>query len=216
MVELTNDEQIIIRKEFESLEEPLTIKLRMTSDAQQNSPDLKDLIKKIADHDERLKLEIEEVEHSRDEDSPPEMLPEIRLIDNKGSQSRIFFHGTPSVNAFPSLVRAIKMVSSGRHDLDEAIVDRAKALESTDLEVVITPNAPGATQMLDIANALAFAAENITAHGVELIEFPDVAEKYRVLGFPKIVANGSLKFTGIYSLEEVMQILEKKISDAED
>ncbi|MDG6224949.1 MAG: thioredoxin family protein [Candidatus Thermoplasmatota archaeon] len=216
MVELTNDEQIIIRKEFESLEDPLTIQLRMNSDAQQNSPDLKDLIKKIADHDERLKLEIDEVGSSADEESPHELIPEIRLIDKEGTKSRIFFHGTPSINAFPSLVRAIRMVSSGKHDLDEAIVERAKALESTDLEVLITPNTPGAAQMLDIAYALAYAAENITAHGIELIEFPDVAEKYRVLGFPKTVANGSLKFTGIYSLEEIMQILEKKISDADD
>jgi predicted DsbA family dithiol-disulfide isomerase len=47
-----------------------------------------------------------------------------------------------------------------------------------------------------VAHKLAIASERITADVVEVGEFPDVAQRYRVSGVPKIVINETVEFVG--------------------
>jgi alkyl hydroperoxide reductase subunit AhpF len=217
MVDLTNDEQITISKEIERLRDPVRIKVALPAEKNEFITDLKALLEQVAKSDERMTLEYEESDEEADpDDDLPKMLPCISILDTAGADHGIFFYGTPLAGALPAFVRSIVMISNQQHDLPQDIVDRAKALGETKMEVLITPNAPGCAQAMMIANSLAYATGTITAHSIELIEFPQVAERYNVLGVPKTVANRSLKFTGSYSLEEVVQILEKKISDVED
>ena len=216
MVELTNDEQIMIRKEFESLKDPIRVRVDLPAEKSDFTADLKALLELVSKSDERIALEFTEVKEEESEDDLPRMLPRIAIVDAAGSDRGIYFYGTPMAGALQSLVQTIAMFSAGDHRLPPEIVERAKALGETKLEVLITPNAPGCSQAINIANARAFATGTITAHTIELIEFPQVAERYNVLGVPKTVANRSLKFTGSYTLDEVLQILEKKISDVED
>jgi alkyl hydroperoxide reductase subunit AhpF len=216
MVDLTNDEQIMIRKEFERLRDPISIKVSLPHEKSEFISDLKLLLEQVAKHDERIALEFEEMAEEEVEDDAPRMLPCISMMDPSGSDHGIRFYGTPLAGSLPAFVGTIVMVSNQEHGLPPEIVERAKALGETKMEVLITPNAPGCSQAMGIANSLAYATGSITAHTIELIEFPQVAERYNVLGVPKTVANRSLKFTGTYSLDEVVQILEKKISDVED
>jgi alkyl hydroperoxide reductase subunit AhpF len=215
MADLTNDEQIMIRKEFEGLSGPVTIKMTIPTGKNDYVPELRSLLERIAEHDERITLETVEEAPSGDDEEPP-ILPVTTFVDGSGSGHGIFFYGVPGMNALESLVKAIVMVSSGEHGLPPEIMERAKALGPTKLEVLYTPSTPGCSQSIDIANRLAYAIDDFISHSVELIEFPVVAEKYNVLGLPKTVANGSLKFTGLYSLEDVLQIIEKKIGDVEE
>lgn len=215
MADLTNDEQILIRREFEGLVDPVTVKVTVPAAKNDSVPELRSLLDNIAALDERVKVEYSEEEPQDSDDEPP-LLPVTALIGADGSEKGISYYGVPSMLAMESFVKAIMMVSSGEHGLDPETVEKAKALGDTNLEVLYTPNTPGCSQSMDIANRLAIATGTIAANNIEIIEFPQIAEKYNVLGVPKTVANGSLKFTGLYSLDEVLQIIEKKIGDVED
>ena len=215
MTDLTNDEQIIIRREFEGFVNPVTVKVTLPAAKNEYVPELKSLLESIASLDERITMEyVDEDPEDHDDENP--LLPVTRIVDTTGSDHGIYYYGVPSILALESLVKAIAMVSSGDHGLPDEIVERAKALGETKLEVLYTPNTPGCSQAIDIANRLAVATGTFQAHNIEIIEFPQIAEKYNVLGVPKTVSNGSLRFTGNYSLEEVIQIIEKKIGDVEE
>jgi predicted DsbA family dithiol-disulfide isomerase len=47
-----------------------------------------------------------------------------------------------------------------------------------------------------VAHKLAIASEKITADVIEVGEFPEVAQRYRVSGVPKIVINDTVEFVG--------------------
>jgi hypothetical protein len=66
-----------------------------------------------------------------------------------------------------------------------------------------------------VVNRFAYASESISSTITELIQFPEVAEKYHVIDMPKMVVNEDLKYTGAFTLEEGIQILEKRIGDPE-
>lgn len=47
-----------------------------------------------------------------------------------------------------------------------------------------------------MAQKMAMENAHVTADVVEATEFPDLAQKYRVMGVPKIVVNEKTQFTG--------------------
>jgi hypothetical protein len=43
---------------------------------------------------------------------------------------------------------------------------------------------------------MAVESERVTADVIEAMEFPDLAQRYRVRGVPKVVINDSVEFVG--------------------
>jgi predicted DsbA family dithiol-disulfide isomerase len=64
-----------------------------------------------------------------------------------------------------------------------------------------------------LAHQLAIENEHITADVVEVSEFIDIAQRYRVQGVPKIVINDRVEFTGalpeLRFVQQVLQALEQ-------
>jgi len=52
-----------------------------------------------------------------------------------------------------------------------------------------------------LAHQFAIASERITADSIEVGEFPDMIQKYRVNGVPKIVVNETIEFVGAQPVE---------------
>ncbi len=67
-----------------------------------------------------------------------------------------------------------------------------------------------------MAHKLAIENEHITADVVEVSEFIDVAQRYRVQGVPKTVINDRIEFTGALPeprfVQEVLKAIEQKKS----
>jgi len=67
-----------------------------------------------------------------------------------------------------------------------------------------------------LAHKLAIENEHITADVVEVSEFIDVAQLYRVQGVPKTVINDRIEFTGALPeprfVQEVLKAVEQKKS----
>jgi predicted DsbA family dithiol-disulfide isomerase len=67
-----------------------------------------------------------------------------------------------------------------------------------------------------LAHKLAIENEHITADVVEVSEFIDVAQRYRVQGVPKTVINDRIEFTGALPeprfVQEVLKAIEQKKS----
>ncbi len=65
-----------------------------------------------------------------------------------------------------------------------------------------------------MAHKLAIENEHITADVVEVSEFIDVAQLYRVQGVPKTVINDRIEFTGALPeprfVQEVLKAIEQK------
>ncbi|MGA1866568.1 MAG: hypothetical protein ACMUFK_03770 [Thermoplasmatota archaeon] len=142
--------------------------------------------------------------------------PAFVILDKDGKDHGIRFYGCPIGNIFTSFVTALTMLSSGDHSLEEEKLEEARALDQTDIQVLVTPNAPAINGTIDITQMLAYVNENVKACVIDLVQFPDIAEQYRVLGIPKTIINETQHYTGPFTLGECLEILKKKISDAEE
>lgn len=78
----------------------------------------------------------------------------------------------------------------------------------------MTPTCPYCPSAARLAHKLATENEHITADVIEISEFVELAQLYRVQGVPKTIINDRVKFAGALSeprfVQQVLQAIEKE------
>jgi glutaredoxin-like protein len=99
------------------------------------------------------------------------------------------FAGLPSGYEFASLIEAIRLAGGASEPaLQPATVAFLGALTAPmKLQVFVTPTCPYCPRAVVLAYRLALASPHISAEGVEVTEFPDLGDRFAVMGVPKTV-----------------------------
>jgi len=107
------------------------------------------------------------------------------------------FFGIPSGYEFASLLEALRMVGSDSVELQPAT--RAFLAELTaplHLQVFVTPSCPYCPRAVALAHRLAYASPYISADAVEVTEFPELGERYHVMGVPRTMIDDLVSVEG--------------------
>jgi len=107
------------------------------------------------------------------------------------------FYGIPSGYEFTTLVEDIVTVSRGEAELSpetQAVLEQIG--DPVHIQVFVTPTCPYCPSAVRMAHSLAIASDHIRADMVEAIEFPHLANKYRVQGVPRTVINENTHLEG--------------------
>jgi glutaredoxin-like protein len=102
----------------------------------------------------------------------------------------IRFFGLPSGYEFVSLIDAVRVVSTGDHQLAPETMKSVEGLGSDmHVQVFVTPTCPYCPRAVVLAHRLAYVSDRVKADMVEAMEFPHLANKYGVMGVPRSIIN---------------------------
>ena len=119
------------------------------------------------------------------------------VVAADGEDVGIRFFGIPSGYEFMSLLNAIRIVSTGKHELSDDTLAKVEALDKpVHIQVFVTPTCPYCTKSVILAHQLASVSKHIRADMVEAIEFPHLSQKYSVAGVPRSVVNEKVFIEG--------------------
>ncbi len=105
------------------------------------------------------------------------------------------YYGMPSDFEFKMLLEDLVRVSSGESGLTSQTKAKiAEVVRPLHLEVLTTPACPFSQGALRLAHQMAMETEPITADLVNVEDFPELVERYRVLAAPTVVVNGRYHF----------------------
>jgi glutaredoxin-like protein len=122
-------------------------------------------------------------------------IPAIAIIGEKDYGVR--FYGIPSGYEFTGFIETILAVSQGESGLSEATKEALAGLtEPVHIQVFVTPTCPYCPQAVHLAHRMAIESDQVTADGVEVIEFPHLGTKYSVQGVPRSVINETVHIEG--------------------
>ncbi|MFN4220042.1 MAG: thioredoxin family protein [bacterium] len=118
----------------------------------------------------------------------------IKSESNPNSQNVKFF-GIPAEYEFTWLLSLINMVSNDIYPLQPSTVENIRKIDQIleknsavlELIVLVTPSCPYCPIMTINSTAFSLLAKNIKASLVEVVEFPEYAQEYSVMGVPKTV-----------------------------
>ena len=162
--------------------------------------DTKQLVQELANLSDRISVEVYDFvsDSEKAKEYGIEKIPALAIIGKKDYGVRIY--GIPYGYELQTLVEAVINVSKGTTNLSEktkAILADVKS--PVHIQVFVTLTCPHCPVAAVTAHKLAVESDMIKADVVESSEFPALAQKYSVIGVPKIIINEKTEFVGAFS-----------------
>ncbi len=112
------------------------------------------------------------------------------IVVGTNGPGRVVFYGIPAGYEFAALIESIIDVSVGTTSLSPRTKEKLSTL-GTDvhIQVFATPTCPFCPRAIRLAHQMAVESPRVRADAVEISEFPHLAQKYGVMGVPKVVIN---------------------------
>jgi glutaredoxin-like protein len=137
-------------------------------------------------------------------------IPAMAVVGAKDYGIRLF--GIPTGYEFSTLIEAIKLAAQGESGLSaETKKMVARLARPVTIQVMVTPTCPYCPQAVNLAHRLAVESELITGHMVEVSEFPQIANKYQVMGVPRSVVGETIYIDGAVPEPQFMREFAKLI-----
>jgi len=125
-------------------------------------------------------------------------VPALAIVGTRDYGVRIY--GIPSGYELSTLIEAIVNVSIGKTDLSiktKTILSEVK--KSVHIQVFVSLTCPHCPVAAIIAHKLAIESDLVKVDVINSGEFLDIAQKYGVMGVPKIIINEKIEFIGAFN-----------------
>jgi glutaredoxin-like protein len=143
-----------------------------------------------------------------------ERVPATVLMGDEDYGIRIF--GIPSGYEYQTLIDDIVDVSLRQTGLADATKLALKAVDKDILiRVFVTPTCAYCGLAVRLAHQFALESPRIKAEMIESTEFPQLSNKYKVYGVPKIIVNETIQFEGAVPEEAFLENVLKAAAPAE-
>jgi glutaredoxin-like protein len=219
---ISPEDQHTLHKLFEGLEGDVTI----TNFTQRESlliipgqecdycKETRELLEEVTALSEKLHLETKDVVRDKQEADSLGVTRVPAFVLQGRAKGAVRYFGIPAGYEFSTLIEDLIDVSKGTTNLSDTT---REALATVDqdlhIQVFVTPTCPYCPRAARVAHKLAIENEHITADVVEVSEFIEMAQRYRVQGVPKTVINDRVEFAGALPeprfVQQVLQALDK-------
>lgn len=154
-------------------------------------------LKEVSDLSDKLELEVLNFVTDKDRVEAYDIDKIPATVTEGEKDYGLRFYGIPTGYEFTTFLEVILRVSSGESGLPDNLKSQIRGItKPVHIQVFVTPTCPYCTRAALIAQQLALENENIKTDVVEVTEFPHLAQKYGVMGVPKIVINEKHSFEG--------------------
>ncbi len=162
--------------------------------------DTRNLVQEMATLSEKIDVDVFDFQKDlqKAQEYGIDKIPAIAVIGKIDYGVRIY--GIPYGYELQTLVEAITNVSRGTTDLTQKTKDIIKDIKNpVHIQVFVTLTCPHCPVAAAIAHKLAVESDMIRADVIDAQEFPTLAQKYGVIGVPKIIINEKVEFTGAFN-----------------
>ncbi len=202
---ISPDDQHTIRKLFEELEDDVTI----TNFTQRESlllvpgqecsycQETRELLEEVTDLSEKLHVETKDFVRDKQEADRLGITRIPAFVLQGRAKGVVRYFGIPAGYEFSTLIEDLIDISKGRTNLNDKTREvLAKLSQDLHIQVFVTPTCPYCPRAARLAHQLAVENEHVTADVVEISEFVEMAQRYRVQGVPKTVVNDYIEIVG--------------------
>lgn len=192
--ELVNPVELVFFMEEKS---PLIVPGKPDSTDCQYCPEIKQLLEELGRLSDKIKLTVYDFkkEAAKAAEYHLDRIPAI--IIKTDTDTGIRFFGIPSGYEYMSLLEAIVDASRGQTELSPATKEALKKLKKdVNIQVFVTPTCPYCPMAVRLAHQMALESPHITASMIEASEFPELSQKYEVMGVPKSIFNETITLEG--------------------
>ena len=198
---LPDDKKEQLRNEFkEKLVDPVQLVMFTQEMECRFCSDTRTLVQEMATLSDKIRVDVFDfvADAKKAQEYGIDKIPAIAVIGKIDHGVRIY--GIPYGYELSTLIEAIENVSRGTTDLNDKTKEILKDIKNpVHIQVFVTLTCPHCPVAAAIAHKLAIESTMIRADVIDAQEFPALAQKYGVIGVPKIIINEKVEFTGAFN-----------------
>ena len=180
---------------FARMANPLVLKLHL--DDKPISAELKGYMEELASLTDKLTVEIADGTGA----------PCVKIHRADGSWTGLAFHGVPGGHEFTSFVLGLYNAAGPGQPMDDDVRSGIQAIDKKlDIKVLVTLSCSMCPDLVVAAQRMAAENENITAEIFDVLHFPELRERYKVMSVPCLVVNDGEKVS--FGKKNARQLLE--------
>lgn len=186
-----------LRGEFEKLVRPVKLILFVDNENCTYCKETRELLEEITSISPKLNLETFDwkIDQTKAAEFGIDKVPATVIMNGKDHGIRYF--GIPAGYEFGSLIDDILDVSKGESGLGQKTKESlAKLTQPLHFQVFVTPTCPYCPAAVRLAHKMALESDLVRADMIEATEFPELSQKYQVMGVPRVVINEEHYFEG--------------------
>ncbi len=194
-----------VRERLSRMDKPVTIVYFTQEDECLYCRETHELLEDLAELSEHIKVEVYDfvADAEKAREYGVTKIPGIVLLGDKDQGIR--YYGVPAGYEFAGLLEDLVMVSNRDSGLSKTSRTRLKALDHPiHLQVFVTPTCPYCPGVVRLAHQFAVESDHVTADMVEATEFPELSNRYMVMGVPKTVVNEIPAIEGMLGEDEFL------------
>jgi len=169
------------------------------------------LLESVAGLSDKISLEVYDFVKDKEkaEDLGIDKIPALAILGEQDFGLRMY--GIPSGYEFQTLIEGIVLASSG----DSGLAPKAEqalakaATKPVKIQAFVIPTCPVCPVVGTMAFQFAVANANVSVDIVEIAEFPHLANKYDVIGTPKVTLNETVQFEGLVPPIQFINFIQK-------
>lgn len=185
---------------FSKMERSLVLKLYL--DEQPLSAELKAYMEAMAEHTDKLSVQIAENSESE------KFCPCVRICKEDGTETGLAFHGVPGGHEFTSFVLGLYNAAGPGQPIDEQDkTDIARITTPMEIQVLVTLSCTMCPELVTAVQKIAAENPNVTAEIYDVNHFLKLREQYHVMSVPCLVVNGKAVSFGKKNLRQVLDLI---------
>ena len=133
----------------------------------------------------------------------------VALVDHEGNYSGVKFHGVPGGHELNSFILAIYNLGGKGQEISNETLEAIKSInKDVNIKVCVSlschlcPDVVVATQRMAIEN------KNIEAEMIDISNFKDIKDKYKIMSVPAIIVNDDKVHFGAKKIDEIINLIK--------
>jgi glutaredoxin-like protein len=198
---IPDDKKELLKKDFEEkLEHPVKILIFTQEVECRFCSDTRELSQELASLDDKITAEVYDfvADAQKAKEYGVDKIPALAVIGEKDYGVRIY--GIPYGYELQTLIEAVINVSKGKTDLtDKTKQILSEVKKPVHIQVFVSLTCNHCPVAAAVAHKLAVESDLVRADVIDGTEFPQLTQKYAVMGVPKVIINEKIEFVGAFN-----------------
>lgn len=208
---LLNDQlRVQLKGILEKVENEVTL-VSIVDESNEKSLELRDLVLDISDLGSKINceiylkgenLELENKIHAN-------KYPIVALLNKNREYTGVKFHGVPGGHELNSFILAIYNVGGPGQQVSEEIIKSVKAIDKkVNIKVCVSLSCHLCPDVVVSAQRLAIENKNIEAEMLDIANFKEIKDKFKIMSVPAMIINDEKVHFGSKKIEEIIEAIK--------
>lgn len=181
----------------------------------QSSRETRQILEELASISDKIILRVLNFDGNKEEAANYGINKLPGMVIETGKDYGIRYFGTPSGYLVSSVIEDVVQLSKEATELTEVTKEKLSKLDSPlFLQVFASSTSPYCPALVNLSHRLAMENDNISAHMIDIKEFPHLSMRYHITDVPSTVVNNSVTVEGALDekdfVDKIIEAIKQK------